>query len=255
MASSAPRKKRAGRLASAGVITEAAAALFLSKGYLATSMDEIAAQAGVSKQTIYKHFADKERLFTGLIASTTARAAQFIETITPLLQSTENLEKDLHEIASRYVSTVFSPQVLQLRKLVVMESARFPEIARNYYEQAPGRTVAALAAAFHRLSERGLLRVDDPRIAAMHFAGLIVMMPLDKTMFGGTFTPEELQGFADAGVRAFLAAYGPTHSGGALTGRQSHTHREQRAAAAEAATVEGADPRSPWPRDARVERR
>ncbi len=212
MTSSAPKKKRAGRLASAGVITEAAAALFLSKGYLATSMDEIAAQAGVSKQTIYKHFADKERLFTGLIASTTARAAQFIETITPMLQRTEHLEEDLREIASRYVTTVFSPQVIQLRRLVVMESARFPEIARTYYAQAPGRTVSALAAAFRRLAERGLLRLDDAEIAAMHFAGLIVMMPLDKTMFGGTFTPEELEKFAEAGVRAFLAAYGPIRS-------------------------------------------
>jgi TetR/AcrR family transcriptional repressor of mexJK operon len=212
MATSAPKKKRAGRLASAGVITEAAAALFLSKGYLATSMDEIAAQAGVSKQTIYKHFADKERLFTGLIASTTARAAQFIETITPLLQNTHNLEKDLREIASRYVTTVFSPQVVQLRRLVIMESARFPEVARTYYEQAPGRTVSALASAFQRLGEKGLLRLDDPKIAAMHFAGLIVMMPLDKTMFGGTFSPEELERFAEAGVRAFLAAYGPAGS-------------------------------------------
>jgi TetR/AcrR family transcriptional regulator, mexJK operon transcriptional repressor len=202
-------------MASAGVITEAAAALFLSKGYLATSMDEIAAQAGVSKQTIYKHFADKERLFTGLFASTTARAAAFIETITPMLQNTDDLERDLKEIAARYVTTVFSPQVVKLRKLVIMESARFPEIARNYYEQAPGRTVAALAAAFQRLTERGLLRVDDPKIAAMHFAGLIVMMPLDKTMFGGTFSKGELTRFADAGVRVFLAAYGPAGSRGA----------------------------------------
>jgi TetR/AcrR family transcriptional regulator, mexJK operon transcriptional repressor len=215
MTTSAPKKRRTGRLASAGVITEAAAALFLSKGYLATSMDEIAAQAGVSKQTIYKHFADKERLFTGLIASTTARAAAFIETITPMLQNTDDLERDLKEIAARYVTTVFSPQVVQLRKLVIMESARFPEIARNYYEQAPGRMVAALAAAFQRLTERGLLRVDDPKIAAMHFAGLIVMMPLDKTMFGGIFAKEELTRFADAGVRVFLAAYGPTGSRGA----------------------------------------
>ena len=54
--------------------------------------------------------------------------------------------------------------------------------------------------------------MDDPQIAAMHFAGLIVMMPLDKTMFGGTFTQEELKTFAEAGVRAFLAAYSPTRS-------------------------------------------
>ena len=187
--------------------------LFLSKGYLGTSMDEIAAQAGVSKQTIYKHFADKERLFTGLIAGTTARAAAFIETITPMLQNTDNLERDLRELAAMYVSTVFSPQVVQLRKLVIMESVRFPEIARNYYEQAPGRTVAALAAAFQRLGERGLLRLDDPRIAAMHFVGLVVMMPLDGIMFGGTFTAEDLTRYAEAGVRAFLAAYGALRSG------------------------------------------
>jgi TetR/AcrR family transcriptional repressor of mexJK operon len=209
------RKKRAGRMASAGVITEAAAALFLTKGYQGTSMDEIAAQAGVSKQTIYKHFADKERLFTGLIASTTARAAQFIETITPLLDATDNLERDLREIAGRYVKTVFSPLVMQLRRLVVMESVRFPEVARSYYEQAPGRTVAALAAAFRRLGERGLLRIDDPLVAAMHFAGMIVMVPLDKTMFGGSFSEQELAGLADAGVRAFLAAYGTAGSAGA----------------------------------------
>jgi TetR/AcrR family transcriptional regulator, mexJK operon transcriptional repressor len=202
-------------MASAGVITEAAATLFLSKGYLGTSMDEIAAQAGVSKQTIYKHFADKERLFTGLIASTTARAAEFIQSLIPLLQSTDNLERDLREIAARYVSTVFNPQVLQLRRLVVMESIRFPEVARNYYEQAPGRTVAALAAAFQRLGERGLLRLVDPQMAAMHFAGLIVMMPLDQTMFGGSFTAEQLARFAEEGVRAFLAVYGRARSGAA----------------------------------------
>lgn len=55
--------------------------------------------------------------------------------------------------------------------------------------------------------------MDDPKIAAMHFAGLIVMMPLDKTMFGGGFTAEELTRFADAGVRAFLAVYGTTRPG------------------------------------------
>ena len=152
--------------------------------------------------------ADKERLFTGMIASSTARAAQFVESIVPMLQNTEHLEKDLREIATRYITTIFTPQVIQLRRLILMESARFPEIARSYYEQALGKTIAALAVAFQRLSERGLLRPQDPQIAAMHFAGMIVMIPLDKTMFGGSFTEAELTRFAEAGVRAFLAAYG-----------------------------------------------
>jgi AcrR family transcriptional regulator len=50
-------------------IVEAARALFLRKGYVATSMDEIAADAGVSKQTVYSHFADKEGLFTQIVTA------------------------------------------------------------------------------------------------------------------------------------------------------------------------------------------
>jgi TetR/AcrR family transcriptional repressor of mexJK operon len=211
-------KEKTGRPARAGLITDAATRLFLAKGYLGTSMDEIAAQAGVSKQTIYKHFADKERLFTGLIVGTTQRAAEFIESIVPRLQNTNDIRKDLRDIALRYVATVFSPQVLKLRRLVVMESTRFPELARTYYEQAPQRTVEALTAAFQKLAERGILRLRDPKTAAMHFAGMVVMMPLDKTMFGGTFTAAELKRFAEAGVRAFLSAYGVAAYGAAARG-------------------------------------
>ena len=61
------RKRRA--------ILEAATTVFLRKGYLGTSMDEIAALAAVSKQTVYKHFADKERLFSEIVVGTVNEAA------------------------------------------------------------------------------------------------------------------------------------------------------------------------------------
>ncbi len=53
------------------LIIEAAAATFLTHGYLGTSMDDIAATAAVSKQTVYKHFADKQQLFAGVVLATT----------------------------------------------------------------------------------------------------------------------------------------------------------------------------------------
>src|SRR6266568_940065 len=97
-------RKRAGRLQSAGVIRDAATALFLKNGYLGTSMDEIAAAAGVSKQTVYTHFADKERLFTELVLGNTEVVEEFGQTITHLLVETDDLANSLRELARRYLN-------------------------------------------------------------------------------------------------------------------------------------------------------
>jgi TetR/AcrR family transcriptional repressor of mexJK operon len=198
------RKRRA--------IMEAATTLFLRNGYLGTSMDEIAALAAVSKQTVYKNFADKERLFSDIVLGVTANAESFVQVATTMLQDTDDLEKDLRELARRYLASVLQPQVLQLRRLVIGEAARFPELGRAYYARAPEHVVATLASLLRDLADRGLLHLDDPFLAARHLAFLILSIPLDKAMFCGdeeSFTAADLERFADAGVRVFLAAYGP----------------------------------------------
>jgi TetR/AcrR family transcriptional regulator, mexJK operon transcriptional repressor len=205
-------KKRAGRLQSGAAIREAATTLFLSNGYLGTSMDEIAARAGVSKQTVYTHFADKERLFTELVLGNTERVDEFVDVMTDVLHDTDDLDEDLRELARRYVSYVIQPRVLQLRRLVIGEASRFPEVARTYQERVPERTIAALARMLERLAGRGLLTLEDPRLAAEHFVALILWIPLDRAMFvpdAEMHSPAELERFADAGVRVFLAAYRP----------------------------------------------
>src|SRR5437762_212561 len=102
------------------------------------------------------------------------------------------------------------PRVLQLRRLVIGEAGRFPDLGRTFYEQGPGRTIAALATAFERLAARGLLHVDDAPLAAEHFNWLIMSIPLNRAMLLGTDEPPESERdrYADAGVRVFLAAYG-----------------------------------------------
>lgn len=204
-------RKRAGRLQSAGVIREAATALFLQNGYLGTSMDQVATQAGVSKQTVYTHFADKERLFVDLVTGAAERAGQFIENAAGTLRDSVDVKADLEQVARRYLRTVMQPQVLQARRLVIGESARFPELARTYYARAPERTLETLAAGFQALTERGLLQVDDALQAASHFAALVLWIPLDRAMFLSDVegpSEAELDTIADAGVRVFLAAYG-----------------------------------------------
>jgi TetR/AcrR family transcriptional regulator, mexJK operon transcriptional repressor len=203
-------RRRAGRLQSAGVIREAATELFLRNGYLGTSMDDVAARARVSKQTVYTHFDDKERLFTELVLGNTERVDEFVDEMGRLLEDTTDPERDLGELARRYVRTVVQPQVLQLRRLVIGEASRFPELARTYYERMPKRMVAALATHLERLASRGMLRVEDPQLAAEHFVALVLWIPLDRAMFvpdGATAPAPELERLADAGVRVFLATY------------------------------------------------
>ena len=102
------------------------------------------------------------------------------------------------------------PRLLQLRRLVIGESGRFPQLGRLFYERGPGRTIDALAKMFERLAARGVLELEDPRLAAAHFNWLVMSIPLNQAMLRGEdkpATPAELKRYADAGVRTFLAAY------------------------------------------------
>jgi TetR/AcrR family transcriptional regulator, mexJK operon transcriptional repressor len=194
--------------------------VFLRNGYLGTSMDEIAALAGVSKQTVYKHFADKERLFTAIILATIDQVGEPFHAEIATLEDTDDLVGDLHELAHRLITIVMQPQVLRLRRLIIGEAGRFPELGRTYQERGPGRTVVALAAYFQRLAERGLLRMDDPELAGNHFNWLVLSIPLNRVMLGGDerFSAADLERFADEGVRVFLAAYGSADADRGHTG-------------------------------------
>ena len=206
----APPKRRAARLASGPVILDAATTLFLRNGYLGTSVDDIAAQAHVSKQTVYTHFADKEQLFAELIRGNITRVDAFIESVTASLGETNALEADLRAFARRHVRAVVLPEAVQLRRLVIGEASRFPDLAREYYERVPQRVVAALAQQLGRLAERRLLRISDPLAAANHLAWLILGPPLDAAIFGAngeSHTPDALDRSADVAVDVFLAAY------------------------------------------------
>ncbi len=150
------RPKRARRLASGGPIRESAATLFLEKGYQATSMDEVAAAAQVSKQTIYTHFASKEELFADLVLGNADRVNEFAVAIERTgLAAGEDLDGALRGLARGYVRFVIRPEVLRLRRLVIGEAGRFPELARTYFETVPGRVYAALADLFRRAARRG----------------------------------------------------------------------------------------------------
>ena len=197
------RKRRA--------ILDAATTLFLRDGYQATSMDQIAAAAAVSKQTVYKQFADKQSLFREIVADTVAEVADPVAQQVASLRDSGDLEADLRNLAHALLAQVIQPRVMQLRRLVIAEAGRFPDLGRLFYDSGPGRTIDALTATFESLAGRGRLRLRDPRLAAEHFNWLIISTPLNHVMLCGDAelpAQADLDRYADAGTRAFLAAYG-----------------------------------------------
>lgn len=193
-------------------ILEAATAEFLRNGYAGTSMDAIAASAAVSKQTVYKHFADKDSLFGELVLDTMERVEGRIQAGSRSLGSPDDLDQALVELAQRLVATILDSDVLAVRRLIVAEADRFPELGRAYYERGFKRGLQALARSFGELAEQGRLELDDPAAAADHFAGMVLWHPANQAMFCGSGrapTARRARRHAESGARAFLAAYAP----------------------------------------------
>jgi TetR/AcrR family transcriptional regulator, mexJK operon transcriptional repressor len=190
----------------------AAREVFTREGYIGTSMDAVAAEAGASKRTVYQYFADKEQLFAATVLDTVDRGYEYFKPRILALAETDDLESALRDHARASATRLMDPELLKMRRLVIAEAERFPEIGRQYYERSWVRTLELLADAFKTLTQRGLLDVKDPESAAYMFAWLIIAIPANKAAFLGDAAADPEAGLikhADEGVRVFLAAYGP----------------------------------------------
>jgi TetR/AcrR family transcriptional regulator, mexJK operon transcriptional repressor len=192
-------------------IMDAALALFLTTGYEGTSMDDVAATATVSKHTVYSHFADKEQLFSAIILATTDQIDELIGVVAGTLGETGDLERDLGELARRFLAALMEPNLLRLRRLVIANAERFPDLGRAWYENGFERVLTMLAASFEHLANRTLLRLEDPLLSANHFVGMLLWIPVNRAMFTGDYdsrSSTDLDRYARAAASAFLAAYG-----------------------------------------------
>lgn len=211
-ANDAPTSEDGGRTArKRAAILDAAATTFLRSGYLGSSMDEIALLADVSKQTVYKQFTSKEALFIEIVAGLTHGAGDQVHGVLPGLAPGEDLSAWLEEYAYRQLSIVLTPRLMQLRRVVIGEANRFPELGKALYESGPARAMAAMATAFRHLVDRDLLKIDDAAAAASDFNWLVMGAPLNQAMLLGDAAipgPTALRRHAADAVRVFLAAYG-----------------------------------------------
>ena len=197
---------------SRAAVVAAARTLFLRQGYAGTTMEEIAALAGVAKRTLYNNYPDKGTLFTGIVVEVIAYAEEFARGLREELTvevTAANLRARLDDLGRRLALGIVRPEVVALRRLLIGEAREFPALATEYFDRAPGRVLDALASGFEHLGRAGLLRLTDARHAAAQFAYLVAGEPLDRAVLVGTTAPKEhVIAGAREGVETFLARYG-----------------------------------------------
>jgi AcrR family transcriptional regulator len=189
-------------------VLRAAAGVFLQVGFGAASMDAIARSAGVSKATVYAHFASKEALFAAIIEEGTRARFGDIDADD---SAGIDIAAGLRAIGRKFVDMALSPGGIAIYRVVVAEAARFPELGRVFYDSAPLVMRDSIERFLARAAARGQLAIDDARLAGDQFVGMIKGDLYVRLLLGvdGEAKPAEIDRVVEAAVRTFLAAFRP----------------------------------------------
>ena len=193
-------------LAKREAILEAAKSLFLSLGYANTSMDAVAAAAGVSKLTVYSHFTDKQTLFCSAVMATCQ-----IQLPDLLFEYPEGVpvEDVLLNIARGFQALISSDEAVKLSRLIMAQGSLDPSFGEYFYEAGPKRVLAGMEGLLREIDARGLLRIDNPLSAAEHFFCLIKGAPDYRLLLGcaGPLEGQAAEAHVQEVVGVFLRAF------------------------------------------------
>ncbi len=187
-------------------LVAAAARQFREHGLPGTSMDAIAAEAGVSKMTVYSHFPSKGDLFIAAVAS---RTAELMGTDMPAMDPLKP-KQALTAIGRAFLRLIRDDQVVQHHRILFGLRDAHPEVRRAFHDQGPDRMCQALAAYLAEATRQGSLKVKQPTLAANQFMGLFLGMGQLRHLLnlGKPGEPED-EALLKANVALFLKGHEP----------------------------------------------
>jgi TetR/AcrR family transcriptional repressor of mexJK operon len=206
-------RRRAGRPLDAAkhrAIIETAAHLFFHNGYAATSIEQVAADAGVSKVTIYNQFGDKRALFA---ASVECECEKMRGHFSLEAMPQGGIRDRLTAIGEAIFAFLFRPEMIQFERRIAAETESEPAIGTAFLEAGPWRMKHAFAAYLRHTHEAGDLSIPDPELAAEQFVSMCKGMGDLERRFGAEVTPEQRRRRISGAVDVFLAAYGHRPAG------------------------------------------
>jgi AcrR family transcriptional regulator len=193
-------------------IVEGARQVFMSQGFDAASMGEIARVAGVSKGTLYVYFKNKEELFEAIVGQQCRAHAEQIFDLDP---NDHDVEGVLTRLGTAYVQFLCRPGGAPPLRTVIAIAERMPELGRRFYETGPAVGIAQLASYLSAQVAAGVLDVEDCEVTAAQFMDACLATVFKPILFnfGTTPAPERIDHVVKIAVRAFLAAYRVRPSG------------------------------------------
>jgi TetR/AcrR family transcriptional regulator, mexJK operon transcriptional repressor len=184
--------------------------VFLRDGFAAASTDAIAAEARVSKRTLYVYYPSKEELFADVMRKLTienpqTRALETIEEMSP--GSEGELRRDLLELAEKIVTTMMQPDYLALLRTTIADTHRFPQLGGIFRATVPERALRSFAIFIERGRERGVVGpgVDGGTAARMFVGPLLTYAVLDGLLAEGPPRPparEKIEEIVDLYMKA-----------------------------------------------------
>ena len=201
---SSSRRGRPPSAAKRAAILAAATTAFLRDGFRGTSLDAVAAAAGVSKQTIYSHFADKEALFAAVVEAARARTpAPPALTLSPA-----DPRGSLAAFGEAVLEVSMSAEVAALRRVMIGELGSRPALRPLWNSGAPNAVAVHLAGELHTLASRGVLSIPDLGTAVGQFMALLGGPANNRSLYGVVpLTAADRRELAGAAADMFVRAY------------------------------------------------
>jgi TetR/AcrR family transcriptional repressor of mexJK operon len=190
-------------------IIAGASEIFIAEGYEGASMSQIAASANVSKGTLYNYFPSKQALFAAFVGD---RCDQFVHEVLGDLQDDGPVDVELKRIGRIMLKLMIAPTGQAVFRVVVMEAAKFPDLARTFMKAGPEVMVGRLTDWLIRQNHAGRLTTPEPHFAAEQFFALIQTRLVMRCRIDPSYhaTEAEIDQVLDGAVRVFLAAYATT---------------------------------------------
>jgi AcrR family transcriptional regulator len=192
-------------------IIEGARAVFLTQGYDAASMSDIARKAGVSKGTLYVYFKNKEELFEAITEEQCGLQAERVFVLDP---EDHDVAAALGKLGSAFTTFMCNRSTSPIRTVIAIAD-RMPEVGRQFYESGPAVGVAKLSRYLQAQVDAGILEIDvaDCDIVACQFLDACLSGTFKSVLFNFAPPPpqERIDHIVGIAVRAFMKAYGRTH--------------------------------------------
>jgi TetR/AcrR family transcriptional regulator, mexJK operon transcriptional repressor len=159
----------------------AATRLFLKYGYNNTSMDEVAKEAGVAKQTIYSNFTKKENLLHLILEK---RSQKYYSLLEKSEVNAQTFWETLYQFCENFLNLVLDEKLAAVHRIVLGEYMHSPSVPKNFFKDGPTKTYLALEHFLQQAIDKKIIKELTPKLVSDHIISILKGRYYLEILFG-----------------------------------------------------------------------